>query len=162
METIDKISDFLNRWAGIIAGVILVFMIVLTMGNIVMRRVWVPIRGTYEIMGFAGAVITALAMGVTQKRQEHIHVDILVNRFPRPLKKVVFAINTALCSSFFFVAAWFVGQRGMTLLETGEVSETLRMAYYPFAFVVALGCLLLAAMLLIDLVKLFLIKDSKS
>ncbi len=66
METIEKISEILNRCAGIIAGAILVFMILLTMGNIVLRRVWVPIRGTYEIMGFAGAVITALAMGFTQ------------------------------------------------------------------------------------------------
>ena len=47
METIEKISDLLNRWAGIIAGIILVFMILLTMGNIVLRRVGVPIRGTY-------------------------------------------------------------------------------------------------------------------
>ncbi len=161
MEAIDKISDFLNRWAGIIAGIILVFMILLTMGNIVLRRVWVPIRGTYEIMGFAGAVITAMAMGLTQKKREHIHVDILVSRFPRVVKKVVFGVNTALCSAFFLVAAWFVVQRGMTLFETGEVSETLRMAYYPFAFVVAFGCFLLAAMLFIDLIKLFVLKDSK-
>lgn len=161
METIEKISDILNRWAGIIAGIILVFMILLTMGNIVLRRVWVPIRGTYEIMGFAGAVITALAMGFTQKRREHIHVDILISRFPRAVKKAVFAVNTAMCSVFFLVAAWFVGLRGMTLLETGEVSETLRMAYYPFAFVVAFGCFLLAAMLFIDLLKLFFLKDAK-
>lgn len=161
METIEKISDIINRWAGIIAGIILAFMILLTMGNIVLRRVWVPIRGTYEIMGFAGAVITALAMGFTQKKREHIHVDILISRFPRAVKKAVFAVNTAMCSAFFLVAAWFVGLRGMTLLETGEVSETLRMAYYPFAFVVAFGCFLLAAMLFIDLIKLFLLKDSK-
>ena len=161
METIERISDALNRCAGVLAGIILVFMILLTMGNIVLRRVWVPIRGTYEIMGFAGAVITALAMGFTQKRREHIHVDILVSRFPRPVKKIVFAVNNVLCTLFFLLAAWFVGRRGMILLETGEVSETLRMAYYPFAFVVAFGCFLLAAMLFIDLLKLFLQKDPK-
>ncbi|MGD9826715.1 TRAP transporter small permease [Desulfobacter sp.] len=161
MEPIEKISEILNRWAGIIAGIILAFMILLTMGNIVLRRVWVPIRGTYEIMGFAGAVITALAMGFTQNKREHIHVDILISRFPRAVKKAVFAVNTAMCSAFFLVAAWFVGLRGMTLIETGEVSETLRMAYYPFAFVVAFGCFLLAAMLFIDLLKLFFLKDPK-
>ena len=161
MEAIEKISDILNKIAGIIAGIILMFMIILTMGNIVLRRVWVPIRGTYEIMGFAGAMITALAMGFTQKKREHIHVDILVSRFPQWLKKAVFAVNNVLCTIFFIVAAWFVGRRGMTLLETGEVSETLRMAYYPFAFFVAFGCVLLAAMLFIDLLKLFLPEDSK-
>ncbi len=161
METIETISDVLNRLAGIMAGVILVFMILLTMGNIVLRRVWVPIRGTYEIMGFAGAVITALSMGFTQKKREHIQVDIFIRRFPTGVKQAVFVVNNGLCTLFFLMAAWFVGRRGMTLLETGEVSETLRMVYYPFAFVVALGCFLLAAMLFLDLLKLFFQKDLK-
>jgi TRAP-type C4-dicarboxylate transport system permease small subunit len=100
-------------------------------------------------------------MGFTQKRREHIHVGILVSRFPRSVKKAVFAVNNGLCTLFFLVAAWFVCRRGITLLETGEVSETLRMVYYPFAFVVAFGCFLLAAMLFIDLLKLFFQKDFK-
>lgn len=70
-------------------------------------------------------------------------------------------MNNGLCTLFFLVTAWFVGRRGMILFETGEVSETLRMVYYPFAFMVAFGCFLLAAMLFIDLVKLFILKDSK-
>jgi TRAP-type C4-dicarboxylate transport system permease small subunit len=150
---LEKISDRLNRWATAGAGVILVFMILLTVANIVLRKVWVPVRGTYEMMGFAGAVMTALAMGVTQQRKEHIHVDILFNRFPAPVRRVLSAVNTGICAVFFAVAGWYVAGKAHTLLSTGEVSETLRMAYYPFAYVVAGGCFLLAAMLLIDTIS---------
>lgn len=155
MKFLEKLNDRLNRWAVAGAGVILVGMILLTFANIVLRKVWMPVRGTYEIMGFAGAVLTALAMGVTQKRKEHIHVDILFNRFPESVKKVLFAVNTGACAAFFGVAGWFVAKKARILFETGEVSETLRIVYYPFTYVVAAGCFLLAAILFNDMLLSF-------
>lgn len=151
MKILEQINNWLNRWAVAGAGVILVSMILLTFANIVLRKVWMPVRGTYEILGFAGAVLTALAMGITQKKKEHIHVDILYNRFPDPVKKVLGAVNTGICAAFFSVAGWFVGKKAYTLYETGEISETLRIVYYPFAYVVAAGCFLLALVLFNDM-----------
>ncbi len=155
MKYLEKINDCLNKWALGWAGAILVSMILLTFANIVFRRVWMPVRGTYEIMGFAGAAITALAMGATQKRKEHIHVDILFNRFPAPVKRVLSAVNTGVCSAFFCVAAWYVGKKAHTLYATGEVSETLQIAYYPCAYLVAAGCFLLAIILFNDMLLCF-------
>lgn len=149
----EKISDRLNRWATVAAGTILVSMILLTVANILLRKIWVPVRGTYELMGFAGAVTTALAMGITQRRKEHIHVDILFNRFPAPVRQVLSAVNTGICAIFFGLAGWYVGIKAHTLFVTGEVSETLRIAYYPIAYVVAAGCFLLAAILVHDTFK---------
>ena len=40
------------------------------------------------------------------------------------------------------------------LILEGETSETLRIIYYPFVYAVALCCLLLAFVLLIDFLKL--------
>ena len=161
MKTFEKINNTLNRWAGNVAGVLLVFMILLTVANIGLRQIWGPIRGTYEIIGFSGAVMTALAMGVTQKKREHIHVDILFNLFPDIVKRILSALNTGICGVFFAVSGWFVGKKAYTLFDTGEVSETLRMVYYPFAYVVAAGCFLLAAMLFCNMISTFSKDDSK-
>ena len=38
-------------------------------------------------------------------------------------------------------------------MKTGEVTETLRIIYYPFTYVVAFGCLVLALVMLTDLLK---------
>ena len=154
MKTLERINAWLNRCAMAGAGVILVSMILLTMANIVLRKVWVPVRGTYEIMGFAGAVIAAMAMGATQKKKEHIRVDILFNRFPEPIKTLLGAVNTLICAVFFSGAGWFLCKKAHTLMRTGEVSETLRMIYYPFTYVVATGCFLLSLMLILDTVRL--------
>ena len=51
--------------------------------------------------------------------------------------------------------SWQIAKYATTLLQTGEVTETLRFAYYPFTYGVALGCIALALALLVDFLKLF-------
>ena len=55
---------------------------------------------------------------------------------------------------FFAVVAWQIAKYAGTLWETGEVTETLQIIYYPFTYGVALGCAVLSLVFLIDLLKL--------
>ena len=43
----------------------------------------------------------------------------------------------------------------ITVMRTGEVTETIRIIYYPFTLAVAFGCLVLSLVLLTDLLKAF-------
>jgi TRAP-type C4-dicarboxylate transport system permease small subunit len=130
-------------------------MIVLTCANIVLRLVWVPLSGTFELMGYFGAVATAFALGYTQIKRGHVAVDIVVQRFSRKTRKALSSLNAFICMVFFAVVAWQVSSYGMTLWRTGEVTETLRVVYYPFAFAVAFGCGALSLVFLSDLLRSF-------
>jgi len=55
MNLLDKLTLKLNRILITIAGCFLIGMILLTCANIFLRIVWVPVRGTFELMGFFGA-----------------------------------------------------------------------------------------------------------
>lgn len=154
MKLLEKISQILNRLLLLIGGIFLVGMIVLTCANIFSRMVWVPVRGTFELMGYFGAVVTAFALGYTQMQKGHIAVDVVVNTFSKKTKKIVQVINYMTCSIFFILAAWQIFIKATTLLKTGEVTETLRIIYYPFTYAVALGCVVLALVLFTDLLKL--------
>ena len=158
MIVLGKINRILNRIFIMIAGIFLAGMLVLTWANIFLRMVWVPIKGTYELMGFFGAVITALALGYTQLEKGHTAVDILVNRFSAKIQKMLNAFNYIICMLFFAIAGWQIAKYATTLWETGEVTETLRFAYYPFAYGVALGCFLLSLVMLIECLMLFSVK----
>jgi TRAP-type C4-dicarboxylate transport system permease small subunit len=153
VEALEKVTALLNRILIIVAGVVLAIMIFLTCSNVFIRTVWVPIKGTYELMGYFGAVITALALGYTQKRQGQIAVDILVLRFSRGTQRALNAINNLVCMVFFAIVAWRIAQYATTLWRTGEVTETLRIVYYPFTYSVALGCAVLALVCLTDFLK---------
>jgi len=151
----------INRILLIAAGICLIAMVALTSANIVLRLFWVPIRGTYELMGFFGALATAFALGYTQLQKGHIAVDILINSFPRRTKRILEAINGIAIMVFFSVMAWQISRKAWVLQTTGEVTETLRIVYYPFTYGVALGCGFLALVFLGDLIRVFATQQEK-
>jgi len=153
MEIMDKISDLLNGLLTFIGGIFLVAMIVLTCGNILFRIVWVPIPGTYELMGLFGAIVTAFALGQTQSRKGHVAVDVLINTFSAKTKKTLKVAGDLICAIFFLIVTWQLAVKGNTLWRTGELTETLKIIYYPFIYAVSFGCAVLALVCFGDLLR---------
>ncbi len=81
MAVIEKIIHILNRILVILGGLFLVGMCILTCTNIVFRFTWIPIRGTFELMGFMGAVMAAFSLGYTRIKRGHISVTVLIDSF---------------------------------------------------------------------------------
>jgi TRAP-type C4-dicarboxylate transport system permease small subunit len=158
MDQLMRINKFLNKLLTLTGGAFLLGMIILTCVNIFIRQFFNPIPGTFELMGFAGAVVSAFALGYTQFTNGHIAVDILVNTYPKPLKRMASIINHGVCCVFFSITGWYMVQKALTLKNTGELSETLRIIYYPFILAVALGFFILALALFTDLLKVILIR----
>ena len=150
MIYLTKFTERLTELLTFLAGLILVAMVLLTCANIVFRLFWVPVSGTYELMGFSGALLTAFALAYTQIKKGHIAVDVLVNIFPQKTQRVLSLINNGMCFVFFTLAGWQLAIKAANLKTTGEVTETLRIIYYPFTYAVALGCAVLALILLAD------------
>jgi len=134
-------------------GFFLIAMILLTCANIFLRLVWTPIRGTFELMGFFSAIVTAFALGYTQIHRGHIGIDIVVNQFSEKTQRILNGISYFICMVFFSIAGWQIARWATVLRKTGEVTETLRIIFYPFMYAVSLGCILLALVLLVDLLK---------
>jgi len=153
MELLDKITRFLNQVLMWIAGCFLGIMIFLTCANILFRTVWIPIAGTFELMGYFGAILTAGALGYTQMGKGHIAVDVLVVRFSKKTRRILGGVNSLICMIFFAMVTWQIAKYATTLWETGEVTETLRIIYYPFTYGVALGCATLSLVFLTEFLK---------
>lgn len=133
----------------------------LATGNVLLRIFHMPYRGTYEIVSFLGAVTIAFALGYTQKTKSNIVVEILSERFPRPLIRVADGISYLVMTIFFVIVAWRLFVWGATIAREGEVSETLRIIFYPFVFCVGISFGVLALTTFVDLLSLFFTGESK-
>ena len=153
MNILQKLTDRINRLCVWISGTALILMMLLGFGNVVSRLVWRPIRGTFEIIGFLGAVTIALALGTTQLHKNHVAVDIVTSHYNRRWRRLTAIISYLITAPFFLVVAWQIWVWGRNVMETGETSETLGIIFYPFIFIVAAGFAFLAFILLLDLVK---------
>ena len=137
----------------IAGGVALLALTLLATVNVALRIFQVPVSGTYEVVSFLGAIVTAGALGYTQKRKDHIVVDILSDKFPAKVKRVLDRVSYALILAFFSVVSWQTFVYGKRLLRTGELSETLKIAYYPFVFLVSIAFAVLALTVFLDLIE---------
>jgi len=134
------VSDGVNRGLLGIGAVFLIAMMVLTCGNIFFRWAWLPIRGTYELMGLFGAVVISFALANTQTRRGHIAVEVLIHRFPKSVQQVLGAVSSMGGFLFFSLLARQTFKLAAILRESGELTESLEIVYYPFTYAAVLGC----------------------
>ena len=149
----DLFVSYLSRFCMLVAGVALVLLVLLATGNVTLRLFHLPFAGTYEIVSFLGALVTAGALAHTQRRRDHIMVDILTDRFPPVVKRVLNAVSDGLGAVLFGIASWQVYKWGVGLKESGELSETLQLTYYPFVYAAAAGFALLTLVLVLQMLR---------
>ncbi len=159
MNYLEKLNIYLNKVLMILGGIAVLSLMTLATGNVVLRVFHIPYSGAYEIVSFLGALVIAFALGYTQKRKDHIVVDILTEKFPKKLNRFLDMVNFSITLVFFSIVTWQIFLWGMKIWESREVSETLKIIYYPFIFSVAIGFGVLSLTLLIDLLKTFQKKE---
>lgn len=135
-------------------GVAVLLLMSLATVNVCLRFFFnAPYRGTYEVVGFLGAIVIAFALGYTQKRKDHIVVDILTEKFPRRVNRILDRINYLVTTIFFSIVTWQIFIWGEKISKSGEVSETLKIIFHPFIYSVSLGFAVFSFTLLIDFLK---------
>jgi TRAP-type C4-dicarboxylate transport system permease small subunit len=161
MKYLDSINIFLNRLLLILGGIAVILLMSLATINVVLRIFHIPYSGTYEMVSFLGAIVIAFALGYTQKRKDHIVVDILTERFSKQTNKVLSIVSYGITMVFFAVVSWQIFVFGMKIWKSGEVSETLKIVYHPFIFSVSIGFAVLSLTIVIDFLKTIFAQEEK-
>ncbi len=150
---LDSISARASMLLACLAGIMLVAMMLLACSNMVIRAFSTSIKGTVEMVGFCGAMLTAFSLGYAQIKKGHIAVGLLAKIFPQRLRTFMDALQHFASAIFFAWAAVETSRWGMSLVNSGELSETLRIIYHPFVFCAALGCVTISFVLFVDALK---------
>ena len=150
----DYFRSFLVRFQKfnlLLAGISLLLMVVIGFANVVCRNFWQPLKGSFEIIGYLGAVTIALSLGSAQLEKKHIIVDIITRRYTPGWRRLTATIGHFCGALFFSLAAWQTWVWGNTIRQAGETSETLHLIFYPFIYLTAFGFAYLALVLVSDL-----------
>ncbi len=154
MDHLIKFNANLNKVLLFFSGISALTLTGIAAGNMFLRIIYAPIQGSYELVGFFGAVATGFALGYTQIKKDHIIVTMFTDKFPKKVNKALDGLNYIVNTIFFAIISWETLKWGMKIARSGEVSETLRMIYHPFVYCLAIGFAALAFSLLVDLITL--------
>jgi TRAP-type C4-dicarboxylate transport system permease small subunit len=148
---LEKPAVLFNKFGGWV----LALMMFLTAGDVFLRNVFnKPILGAFEITECMMSVMVASGLAYVSVAKSQIRVEVLFGRLPQRVQRILTVITDFLGLGFCALLSW----RALVYLKAEYESDTrlgaLLIPTPPFIAIVALGWLLLAAVLLNDFVKL--------
>lgn len=144
----------MNNALLFIAGVSLVTSMLLVVFNGIIRTFTDPYSGIIEAVSWMAAITTAFSLGSAQISKAHVFIDMVTNKFPLVLQRIVGALITLIGIAFFTMLGIQLIQYGLNLQESGVLSSTLRIPYYPVVMALSLGFLGLITTLVIELLEI--------
>lgn len=149
---LKRVKKF-SLMAYAIAGASLTFLMSITILDVILRYFRRPIPGTYELVGFAGAVVVGFALPFTSWVRGHVYVDFLLLRFPGRLREAFHILTRSIVFFLFSLMGWNLIKFAVDLRRSGEVSLTLQVPFYPVPFALGLCCFLQCLVMVCDIVK---------
>ncbi|MCF8142777.1 MAG: TRAP transporter small permease [Deltaproteobacteria bacterium] len=156
MNRFEKLANWLASKAYWVAGGAIVFMMLLTCADIILRLFRMPIPGTYELVCFMGAVAVAFAMAHTSNENGHVAVSLVIRLLPNRIQGAVEVITNFFVLILFILIAWRSVLYAESLRVTGEVSLTLKLPFYPFIYSIAFSAMIVCLVKIMDIYKSFL------
>lgn len=153
MALIDRMIESFTKFCDRIAQVAVIVMMLLVVGNILGRKIWKPIYGTFDFVGFLGAILVAFALAYCALKKGHIEVELVMARLPERVQGIVGSITHALSLGIFSLITWQCLVLGNDMRRSGELSMTALVPSYPYIYAIAFGCALLCMVILIDMIK---------
>ena len=155
MEKLTNIATSLSRIFDAMARYFLLGMILLIVVNVLCRLTPIgPIDGTFELIGYLGALVTAFALARNEIEGGNISVEFLVQRLPESLQTLSKNFGNFVGLVVYIVVSWRLAVEAISVYKSGEVSATLSLPFYPIIITVAVGCLMLGFVLLTDFIKI--------
>ncbi len=134
----------INRYCLFLSIFALIAIMIIAAVNMLFRPFGYPLTGSFELMGYGSAIITGLGLGFSYEQKSHIAVDIVFKKFPKKVRLFLSSIGNMACAIFFFLVSKKMLNIAVGFKESGELSETLRVPFYPVTIAVAFGLFVLS------------------
>lgn len=153
MEGLFRNTQRLCQLLSVGAGIALVFMMCLTIADVILRAFNRPLIGTYEIVAFSGAVVMGLVNPLTSWNKSHILTDFLILKFSERTRKV-FQVSTRILAIWLFaMIGWNLIAYGMQLRNSLRVSATLAIPFYPIAYGLGVSAFIQCLVFIADILR---------
>lgn len=161
MEFFMRLSCGLARKLNFVSGICLVSMMTISCLDIILRFARMPFSGTYEIVSFLSAVMISFSMAQTTLDRSHVSVEILMSRFSRRIRQAAFVVTSGVTLGLLATLAYECCMYGLFFKQSGELSLTLQLPFYPILFGMSFAFIISCFIPLVD-IYMVIFKDKNS
>ena len=155
MKKLKSIVSKLSVVMAGIAGTTLVAVMLMTVLDVILRYFGRPIVGIYDIVALGGAVIIGFSMPLAAEKKVHVYMEMGLQSYSRTVKQVLSFITRVIVFGISFTVAWNLIQLGIDFHQTGEVSLTIKIIYYPIAMGLGVCFIIQMLVLVVQILQVF-------
>ena len=154
LDTIERFNRRLSGWLEWLGLVGLLTMMVVTCVDVVGSKIfrW-PLPGSIDIVQLAQIVAIAFAASMVLILGRHIRVEFFVRLLPRRLAAVINSVILFLGLGLFMLILWRMSVFGYLKQGSGDYSATIHVPYYLFVYGIALACIPVCVVFILELLK---------
>jgi len=154
LEKFESFNRTVSAWFERVGVCGLLMMMAITCADVIGAKLFrQPVYGALDIVMFAQLVAISYATAYALILGRHVAVEFFVILLPPRLQAVVESVISFLGLTLFALIVWRLAVYGYSLQIGGEVSATLRMPLYPFAYGVALASVPVVLVFLVGMLK---------
>jgi len=110
-----------------------------------------PLPGSTEMIAVIQVIAIAGGLAFSKIDGRHIRVDIFIDYLPKRSKAAFDIFSSILGLGLFAVAGWMTYEHGLSFFNSGTKTFLLGIPLYPFAFWIALCCIPMCFVIIIEL-----------
>lgn len=137
MRIVSAAVKGLSRFMHWISCICLTAIIVVTVIDIVMRRVGAPVHFAMEITVFLAGIVIASALPQTTLDNGNVVMEFLTVQLTLRSRRVLFRITRCVGSIMIGIIGWKIIAVGMRLAKAGQISTNLKIPESPVAYIIA-------------------------
>jgi TRAP-type C4-dicarboxylate transport system permease small subunit len=133
MKRLLGIVSWLSGFMGVIAGITLVFVMLLTVLDVILRYFGFPITGVYDLVALGGAVIIGFSTPFAAEKKVHVFMEMAQSVFGETGRQILHVFTRLIAFCISIIIAWNLIKLGTGFSQTGEASLTIQIPFYPIA-----------------------------
>ncbi|NMB35158.1 MAG: TRAP transporter small permease [Firmicutes bacterium] len=146
-RTIRSVS-FMSNY---LASIILFLLVILVSAHVIGRYfIALPVPGAVELIQYLMVCVGSLGFAYCAAQQEHVRVELFVERLPRKFGGVLKLISLLLSLGIVALITWQSIVYAIDVWHVGLVSGVLKIPRFPFTVVLVISYVLFTAELIIQ------------
>jgi TRAP-type C4-dicarboxylate transport system permease small subunit len=140
-----------GAWIGVVGCFVMMLLVV---ANVISRFLWVSIPGTLDFVESLMVVVMAMFFAHTQAKRGHVGVEIVLDRLPGRVRRIIVCITLLLTLIFTLLLCWQNWLMGVEAL----IAKDFAVGYphvptYPGKLMLTIGISLLCLQFILDLFR---------
>lgn len=162
LNKFEKFNRWLSNWCEWIGLAALLVMMTVTCIDVVGSKLFHrPLLGSIDMVQLSQIVAISFAAGIAQILGRHVQVEFVYDLLPRRAQELIDSVWSVLSLGLFIVVIWRLWVLGNSFKTTGEYTATAYIPLYPFAYALAVACIPVCLVLILEFLKSLAKREQK-